>query len=482
MSIVRRSVSIQLMWDDRGYPERAAAAADAGFDLVDLWDWRSSDIDGVAEVCRDRGTGINAFFGNRDHALCDRQERQAALDEISRSLECAERVGARQLSLFCNAIRPGGVVVPAPPLPAELLHATLVDGVRSAAELAHGSGVTLALEHLNPVFLPAYLWSDIADTAVVAREVDAAEVGVAFDAFHQQLAGGRLTEHLLAVLPWLRRRPGDGGPRHRGCLAAAGDRSRAGRDWPGGVSMGRLQDKVAVITGAGSALGQGAAEARLFAAEGMRLVVVADLPASEGKEVAATLGPVGRFWPLDVTDADAWSSMVDRVRSEAGAIDVLVNNAGVWLDKGVVETTPQEFRRVVEINQTGVFLGMHAVAPVMREQASGAIVNICSTAGLKGAGMPHAYAASKWAVRGMTLQAAWELAPHGIRVNGICPGVIDTPMIEGGQATLDRLAALIPTGRVGRPEEVAEVVAFLVSDAASYVSGAIVTVDAAFTA
>lgn len=246
--------------------------------------------------------------------------------------------------------------------------------------------------------------------------------------------------------------------------------------------MGRLQDKVAVITGAGSALGQGAAEARLFAAEGMRLVVVADLPASEGKEVAATLGPVGRFWPLDVTDADAWSSMVDRVRSEAGAIDVLVNNAGVWLDKGVVETTPQEFRRVVEINQTGVFLGMHAVAPVMREQASGAIVNICSTAGLKGAGMPHAYAASKWAVRGMTLQVAWELAPHGIRVNGICPGVIDTPMIEGGQATLDRLAALIPTGRVGRPEEVAEVVAFLVSDAASYVSGAIVTVDAAFTA
>jgi hydroxypyruvate isomerase len=203
MSIVRRSVSIQLMWDDRGYPERAAAAADAGFDLVDLWDWRSSDIDGVAEVCRDRGTGINAFFGNRDHALCDPQDRQAALDEISRSLECAERVGARQLSLFCNAIRPGGVVVPAPPLPAELLHATLVDGVRSAAELAHGSGVTLALEHLNPVFLPAYLWSDIADTAVVAREVDAAEVGVAFDAFHQQLAGGRLTEHLLAVLPWL---------------------------------------------------------------------------------------------------------------------------------------------------------------------------------------------------------------------------------------------------------------------------------------
>lgn len=246
--------------------------------------------------------------------------------------------------------------------------------------------------------------------------------------------------------------------------------------------MGSLSGKVAIITGAGSARGQGAAEARMFVAAGADMVVIADLETSQGRAVADELGARARFLPLDVTEDAGWLDLADRVNVEEGRIDVLVNNAGVWLDKGVLDTTPEEFRRVIDINQTGVFLGMRAVAPYMKAAGRGSIVNIASNAGLKGGGMPHAYAASKWAVRGMTRAAAWELAPFGIRVNVVCPGVIDTPMIEGGQAVVDRLAQVTRIGRVGRPDEIAELVTFLASDASSYIAGAEIAADAALTA
>jgi len=245
--------------------------------------------------------------------------------------------------------------------------------------------------------------------------------------------------------------------------------------------VGVLKDKVAVITGAGSRGGQGETEARLFAAEGAK-VVIADLGRSDGESIANEIGESARFYELDVTDSQRWETVTRTVKDEFGRIDILVNNAGIWLDKGVLDTTPEEYRRVVDINQTGVFLGMWAVAPVMKLQGSGAIVNISSTAGLKGAGMPHAYAASKWAVRGMSRAAAHELGSHGIRVNSVLPGFIDTPMIEGGREVLDHLASLVPSKRVGKPEEVAALVLFLASDAASYISGAEVTIDSAFTA
>lgn len=189
-----RSVSVEMMWTGRPYAERAVEAGRAGFDLVDLWDWRTSDIDAIAAT----GMAINGFFGNRDHALTD----PASLDEIARSLEVAVRVGARQLHLFSNAIS-GGRVVPSPPLPTEALHAACAETVAKAAELVRGTGVTLVLEHLNTVFLPGYLWGDVSLSAMVAREVADPAVGVAFDAFHQQLCGGRLTDHLVAVAPWL---------------------------------------------------------------------------------------------------------------------------------------------------------------------------------------------------------------------------------------------------------------------------------------
>jgi len=245
--------------------------------------------------------------------------------------------------------------------------------------------------------------------------------------------------------------------------------------------MGLLDGKVAIITGAGSPLGQGGAEAEMFAAEGASKVVIIDLPESEGEQVAAALGDVGRFIPFDVTDADKWSGLKSTVVADYGGVDVLVNNAGVWLAKGVLDTSPEEFRQVVNVNQTGVFLGMWAIAPLMRDAGRGSIVNISSNAGLKGGGMPQAYAASKWAVRGMSRAAAWELAPFGVRVNAVCPGFIATPMIEGGQEVLDHLATISRSGRVGLPVEIARLVTFLASDQSSYISGAEIAADDAYT-
>jgi len=242
-----------------------------------------------------------------------------------------------------------------------------------------------------------------------------------------------------------------------------------------------LSGRIAVVTGAGSRAGQGAAEARALAAHGA-FVLVADLPSSDGEAVAEDIGSSASFQSLDVTAVDEWVDLRRRVEREFGRVDVLVNNAGIWLAKGLLETSPDEYDRVVAVNQRGVFLGMSTLAPLMVQRGSGSIVNTSSTAGLKGGGMPHAYAASKWAVRGMSRAAAAELAPHGVRVNVIFPGFVATPMIEGGSAVLDELAKLVPLGRVAQPEEIAQVVLFLASDASAYVSGAEIAIDAAFTA
>jgi len=246
--------------------------------------------------------------------------------------------------------------------------------------------------------------------------------------------------------------------------------------------MSAVAGMIAIITGAGSRGGQGEAEARLLAQNGAR-VILADLPSSEGQAIAQEIGAdSARFFALDVTDEAAWAELAAMIRDDYGSVDILVNNAGVWLQKGVLDTTPQEYRRVIDVNQTGVFLGMNAVAPLMKERGSGSIINTCSTSGLKGGGMPHAYAASKWAVRGMSRAAAHELAPFGVRVNAICPGVIDTPMIDGGADVLEYLASTIPSGKVGLPGDVAQLVLFLASSGSSYISGAEIAIDAAVSA
>jgi 3alpha(or 20beta)-hydroxysteroid dehydrogenase len=243
--------------------------------------------------------------------------------------------------------------------------------------------------------------------------------------------------------------------------------------------MGRLDGKVALITGAASPRGQGAAEARLFAAEGAT-VVLADVNDETGGRTAAAIGPPAAYRRLDVTSEDDWASAAADVLERHGRIDVLVNNAGMWLGKGLEETSLEEYRRVVDVNQLSAFLGMRAVVPAMREAGGGAIVNISSLAGLRGMLSPLAYAATKWAVRGMSRSAAVELAPHGIRVNAVFPGYVDTDMIDSHQ---DEIAQRVPLGRrLASPDEVAETVLFLASDAARYVSGAELVVDGAVRA
>ena len=243
--------------------------------------------------------------------------------------------------------------------------------------------------------------------------------------------------------------------------------------------MGSLDGRVALITGAASLRGQGAAEARLFAAEGA-VVVLADVSDDEGSETARTIGGGTSYAHLDVTDDAQWAEVVDRIAAEHGRLDVLVNNAGVWHAGTLADTSPADFRRVVEINQVGVFLGMRAAAQVMRSAGGGSIVNVSSNAGLRVAlpnlagGKAQAYVASKWAVRGMTKAAALELAPFGVRVNSVHPGPTDTAMIDAGH---DAIARGLPLQRLATPSEIAAVVLFLASDASAYVNGAEIAVD-----
>jgi 3alpha(or 20beta)-hydroxysteroid dehydrogenase len=240
--------------------------------------------------------------------------------------------------------------------------------------------------------------------------------------------------------------------------------------------MGRLNGKVAIVTG--GARGQGAAEARLFASEGAT-VVVTDLLANEGQAVATEIQ--GTFLSHDVSDEQAWLDVVRQVKEAHGRIDVLVNNAGIFRRGSLRTTTLADYRRVIDINQVGVFLGMQAVAPTMIEQRSGSIVNISSIAGFVGTAGAIAYGASKWAVRGMTKAAALELAKYGIRVNSIHPGMIDTDMmteVTGGDAErFERLERTVPIGRVAAPEEVAKLALFLASDESSYSTASEFIVD-----
>jgi len=257
--------------------------------------------------------------------------------------------------------------------------------------------------------------------------------------------------------------------------------------------MNRLDGKVAIITGA--ARGMGEAEARLFAAEGAR-VVVADVLDEEAQAVAASLGDTGCAVRLDVTDETAWRDALAETRSRFGPPDILVNNAGTLAVTPVLTGDLDEFRRVLDVNLVGAFIGMQIVGGAMAAAGHGSIINVSSTGGLVGQSTIGAYVASKWGLRGLTKSVAIELGPLGVRVNSLHPGGIATPMLgvvgfdvmteppapgapdpDPATTHVDELVSRVPLRRAGRPIEVARLALFLASDEASYCTGMEFVVD-----
>lgn len=230
----------------------------------------------------------------------------------------------------------------------------------------------------------------------------------------------------------------------------------------------------------------GASEAALFVDEGAR-VVVSDVLDEAGAATASRISPDGsacRFVHHDVTREDDWAAAVGFVLDTFGQIDVLVNNAGIFERGSVMDTTLEAYRKTIDINQVGVFLGMKTVAPHMVARKSGSIVNISSVAGMAGTPGFLAYGASKWAVRGMTKGVAKELAPFGVRVNSIHPGIIDTPMLQtfDDVGVREMVRQRIPIGYEAEPVHVARLALYLASDDSSYSTGSEFIVDGGWSA
>ncbi|MEV6963908.1 glucose 1-dehydrogenase [Hamadaea sp. NPDC051192] len=244
--------------------------------------------------------------------------------------------------------------------------------------------------------------------------------------------------------------------------------------------MADLSGKTVIITGA--ARGLGAEAARQAVAAGAN-VVITDVLDDDGEKTAEQLGPQARYLRLDVTDEAAWPTVVAAAKQAYGGVDGLVNNAGVSTGMPFDTEPADHFRKVIDINLVGTWLGMQAVIPELKAGGGGSIVNISSAAGLMGLAFTGSYGASKWAVRGMTKVAAVELGTAHIRCNTVHPGMTYTPMtsetgIKQGEGNYPNT----PMGRVGEPPEIAAAVVFLLSDDAAYITGAELAVDGGWTA
>ncbi|MFJ9697355.1 glucose 1-dehydrogenase [Kitasatospora sp. NPDC101183] len=243
--------------------------------------------------------------------------------------------------------------------------------------------------------------------------------------------------------------------------------------------MNDLTGKTVIITG--GARGLGAEAARLAVAAGAN-VVITDVLEEDGKATAAELGEHARFVRHDVTSEEDWQRVVDFAVAEFGAVNGLVNNAGISTGSLLADESVEHFRKVLDINLTGVFIGMKTVVPAMRAAGGGSIVNISSSAGLMGLALTAGYGASKWGVRGLSKIGAVELGAERIRVNSVHPGMTYTPMtasvgIQRGEGNYPNT----PMGRVGEAPEIATAMVYLLSDDASYVNGAELAVDGGWT-
>lgn len=242
--------------------------------------------------------------------------------------------------------------------------------------------------------------------------------------------------------------------------------------------------KTAIVTGAASGLGFAVAQQLITSGAS---VILTDINVDQGAVRAENLGKSALFLKHDVSISSQWDGVIEQAEQYFGPISILINNAGMaQAPTPLDQCSEEDFRRIFEVNQLSTFLGMRAVAPSMRKVGSGAIVNISSVAGLKGHPGAVAYVASKYAITGMTKVAALDFAKDNIRVNSVHPGLINTPMVrpEGASSGPDPIAdfaATLPIPRAAEPDEIAQVVLFAASSAASFCTGAAFSADGGWT-
>lgn len=244
--------------------------------------------------------------------------------------------------------------------------------------------------------------------------------------------------------------------------------------------MARFDGRVALITGGASGIGK--ATAKRIAADGGS-VVIADLQDEAGNAVVEEIeksGGKATYVHLNVTDEEGWANAVASTLEAFGRLDILVNNAGIGDTEPLEVTTVDTWNRVVAVTQTSVFLGMKAAAEALKNSGQGSVVNISSMYGIVGSGVSPAYHAAKGAVRLLTKTTALGWAKEGVRVNSVHPGYIDTPIL--GDTDRNMLIGATPMGRLGQPEEIAAMIAFLASDDASFATGAEFVIDGGYTA